>query len=125
MSRRPKKHLVLHPVEEPVALLEMVHVARWNIGPRLQGFTIPARMMKCCRIGSVRVAAATPTNVPCFIRSWIERDRVIFYMEGSGILPDAVSFHLVGKARNTPPEWERHSRQQYTSNRRAFKKALP
>lgn len=115
------QHLVLFPVEEPAAMLEMVVVA-----DSVAAVSIPQEFRKCCRPRSIRVLSATPADVPCRIDAYI-KDGFIFFTchHPAGAVPSQVSFHIAGKARTSPPAWEHHSRQQFAQNRKAFSKALP
>ncbi len=113
-------HIILHPVEAPAFELDMVLLVRVGDTP-----PIPTEMLRCCKAGSVKVMAVTPTDVPCRVTGRIFNGHIELAFDRNAVRPSGVWVHLVGKARTSPPAWERHSRQQFTRNRRTFAKALP
>lgn len=124
------KHLILHPVEAPAAELETVIPVPVPEKDLLSfTVTLPLQLTRCCSTGSLRVLAVTPADVPCRVSAKIfagTRLKIRIRLFGdSGRRPPFVSVHLAGRARTSPPAWEHHSRQQFTSNRRAFERALP
>lgn len=105
-------------------MLEMVLVS--DAGVPIGGVWIPSEMRKCCKPGSIRILSATPHDVPCRVEAHITGSMIRFECHGPiKRAPSSISFHLAGKARTSPRAWERHSRQQFTQNRKAFSKALP
>jgi hypothetical protein len=125
---QPDSHLILHPVEAPAAELEMVvHVpiGQGKIG-KAWSLVLPLQFTRCCASGSFRVVAATPLDEPCKCSTEIRGTEVrvrVWPLQDSA--PSAVAVHVIGRARTSPPAWERHSRQQFTTNRRTFGRALP
>jgi hypothetical protein len=124
-------HLILHPVEAPAAELDAV----FHVEPVPSKRTVPSihpmplQFIRCCAPGSIRVVAVTPTDVPCLCTASVYNGSQIKLkvkpLTKHQPFPTSIAIHLIGRARTSPPAWERHSRQQFVTNRRIFGRALP
>lgn len=119
-------HLVLHPVEAPAFELDMVlYVKTPPTQWQAMVEKIPLEMVRCCKPSSIRIMAVTPDDVPVRVTAKVSGHSVVVKFHDDWERPSGVWVHLVGTARTSPPAWERHSRQQFTRNRKTFGKALP
>jgi hypothetical protein len=75
------------------------------------------------------VVAVTPTDVPALCTAAVYNGNQIKLkvkpLTKYQPFPASIAVHLIGRARTSPTPWERHSRQQFITNRRTFGRALP